>query len=366
MTMNGAQPRYFPSRPTIRVDGTVQTQLGEDLLRSLLVEESTLGLFRCEATFLNWGPRGQGEADGLLLLDGAILDFGKVFSVELGPPGAMNPVFAGRITGLEAHYPSPDLPELTVLAEDRFQDLRMERRTRTFENVKDEDVFQQVASDHGLTLQPDIDGPPYRVLAQVNQSDLAFLRERAAAIDAELWIDDRTLYVQARTRRSSGSFEFHYGTTLVQFSVMADLAHQRTAVHVCGWDVAGKKAIDERADDKAISGELRGGLSGSTVLGRALATREERIAAAVPLSKDEAKRMAEARYRDRARRFVRGTGVVAGNVHIRVGATVVLSGLGPVFDGPYYVGLARHTFDQTHGFRTTFDVERVAIAATGS
>ena len=36
-------------------------------------------------------------------------------------------MFAGRITGLEAHYPSPDLPERTVLAEDRFQDLRMDR-----------------------------------------------------------------------------------------------------------------------------------------------------------------------------------------------------------------------------------------------
>lgn len=366
MAVSGAQPRYFPARPTIRVDGTVQPRLGEELLQSLLVEESTLGLFRCEATFLNWGPRGAGQPDGLLLLDGAILDFGKVLAVELGPPGALNAVFAGRITGLEAHYPSPGLPQLTVLAEDRFQDLRMERRTRTFENVTDEDVFRQIAGEHGLTLQPDVDGPTYRVLAQVNQSDLAFLRERAAAIDAELWVDDRTLYVQARSRRSSGRIQFRYGGNLVQFSVLADLAHQRTAVHVCGWDVAGKQAIDERADEAAIGGELRGGLSGSTVLGRALAPREERIASAVPLSRDEARRMAEARYRERARRFVRGTGVVDGNIRVRVGTTVELGGLGPVFDGPYYVALARHTFDLHHGFRTTFEAERVAIAATGA
>jgi phage protein D len=363
VTANGSQPSYFPARPTIRVDGTAQPWLSEELLQSLLVEESTQGLFRCEATFVNWGPTGQSQ--GLQLFDGSIIDFGKVMSVELGPPDNLSPVFAGRITGLEAHYPADREPELTVLAEDRFQDLRMERRTRSFENITDAKVFETIAGAHGLTPQIDLDGPTHPVLTQVNQSDLAFLRERAAAIDAELWVDDRTLYAQARTRRSSGSIQFTYGPDLLEFTALADLAHQRTSVHVCGWDVKAKTSIDEKADDSAIAGELKGGLSGSTVLGRSLAPRDERIALAVPLTRDEAKRMAEARYRERARRFVKGTGVVNGNVKVRVGATVELSGLGPVFDGPYYVNLARHTFDQRYGFRTTFEVERVAIAATG-
>lgn len=366
MTATGAQPSFFSGRPTVRVDGTVQPRLGEELLQKLLIEESTQGLFRCEATFLNWGPIGQ--VDSFLLFDGATIDFGKVLAIELGPPDNLSPVFAGRITGIEGHYPANRLPELTVLAEDRFQDLRMERRTRTFENVTDKKVFETISSAHGLTPQLDLDGPPqppHRVLAQVNQSDLSFLRERAAAIDAELWVDDRTLYAQLRTRRSSGTARFIYGENLLEFSALADLAHQRTSVHVCGWDVSAKKTIDETADEKVIAGELKGGLSGSTVLGRSLAPRHERIASAVPLSRDEAKRMAEARYRERARRFVKGTGVVDGNVRVRVGTTVELAGLGPVFDGPYYVDLARHTFDEKYGFRTTFEVERVAIAAKG-
>ena len=76
-----------------------------------------------------------------------------------------------------------------MLAEDRFQDLRMVRRSRTFEDVSDRDVIEQIAGEHGLTTDVDLDGPTYRVLAQVNQSDLAFLRERARAVDAELWLD---------------------------------------------------------------------------------------------------------------------------------------------------------------------------------
>ena len=359
MSDSAPQPRFFAARPVIRVDGRIEALLGDELLQSMLVEESTQGLFRCEAAFLNWGPRNEGE--GLLLFDKPLLDFGKVFAVEFGPPDNLSSVFAGRVTGVEAHYPSDRPPELVILAEDRLQDLRMERRTRSFEDVTDKQVFEKIAAEHGLKHQLDLDGPTHRVLAQVNQSDLAFLRERAAAIDAELWVDDRTLYAQVRGRRSSGTRKFYYGQNLLEFTVIADLADQRTSVQVCGWDVGSKSAIDEKADEAAIGGELNGGRSGSMLLGRALAERRERIVAGVPLSKDEAKRMAEARFRERARRFVRGTGVVDGNVKVRVGATVELAGLGPVFDGKYYVSLCRHTFDLQHGFRTTFEVERPSI-----
>jgi phage protein D len=356
---NGATTAYYASRPTVLVGGRPQPGLGDSQLLSLLVEETTLGLFRCEARFLNWGPKD--DHTDFLFFDRQVLDFGKDFAVELGPPGASRRAFAGRITGLEAQYPPRRPPELTVLAEDRFQDLRMERRTRSFENVSDADVVRQIAGQQGLTAQVDVDGPTYRVLAQVNQSDLAFLRERVAAVDAELWVEGRTLNAQARSRRSAGTLTLTYGSNLQEFSVLGDLSHQRTAVRVSGWDVAGKQALDEEVGESAITAELNGGRSGSAVLAAALAERRERIAAAVPLSQPEARALAEARYRQRARRFLRGTGVADGEAGLRVGAGVDLQGLGPLFEGKYYVTACRHTFDEHTGFRTTFEVERPGI-----
>src|SRR5690606_381170 len=135
-------------------------------------------------------------------------------------------------------------PELTVLAEDRFQDLRMARRTRSFEDVTDEDVFRRIASDHGLT--PEIDAGAavrHKVLAQVNQSDLAFLRERARAIDAEVWVKGDTLYVASRSRRGGEEIALAYGQRLHEFSVLADLAGQRTSFSVAGWDVGAKEPV---------------------------------------------------------------------------------------------------------------------------
>lgn len=359
MTNANALTGYYASRPGIKIDGQIQTSLSDLQLQSLLVEEGVLGLFRCEADFVNWGPKD--NSVGFLFFDRKLIDFGKPLAIEFGPPGGTSPVFAGRITGIEAAYPPYRAPEMIILAEDRFQDLRMERRTRSFENVTDEDVIRQIASQHGLTPQIDVDGPNHRVLAQVNQSDLAFLRERAAAVDADLWVDNDALHVQARARRNAGSTSFTYGQNLIEFTVLADLAHQRTSVRVSGWDVSGKTAIDEEAGESLISGELDGKRSGSSVLAQALSQRKERIATSMPLSSAEAQKIAAAHYRNRARGFLRGSGVVDGNAKLRVGSKVDLKGLGPFFDGRYAVTLARHTFTLSDGYRTTFEVERPGI-----
>ena len=84
-----------------------------------------------------------------------------------------------------------------MLLEDRFQDMRMTQRTRTFEDVSDSDVMNRIAQRLWLAGQHRRrTGPTYKVLAQVNQSDLAFLRDRARSIDAEIWMDDRQALLQ--------------------------------------------------------------------------------------------------------------------------------------------------------------------------
>jgi phage protein D len=355
--MNGNGTVRYASHPVISIDGEVKAGLGDNLLISLLVEESKAGFYRCEARFTNWNPMA---SQPYPLFDRHMIDFGKTFAVRLGPPDTARQVFNGRITAMEGLYPANGSAELTLLAEDRFQDLRMERRTRTFEDVSDGDVVQTIASQHGLTAQVDVDGPTYRVLTQLNQSDLAFLRERAMAVDAQVWVEDRTLHFQARTQRDGSEVSLMYGGNLYDFSVLADLAHQRTSIRVSGWDIVGKRAIDEEATASVISGELGQDRSGSTILAQALAERHERVVTDVPLSTDEARHLAESRYRERARRFLTGRGLADGTPEIQVGSTVDISGVGPLFAGRYTVILARHTFDE-RGYRTMFEVERPGI-----
>lgn len=343
------------ARPSFRVDGQDQGTLANGLL-DLSIVETTQGLFRCEARFGNWGPV-DGKT-GFLYFDRRTLEFGKSFEVRLGG----DTLFDGRIMGLEARFAESSPPELTVLAEDRFQDLRMTRRTVTYADVSDADVFRQLASQHGLTADVDVSGPTHKVLAQVNQSDLAFLRERCRGLDAELWMEGRTLHVKTRSGRSGGQpLKLGMGHELREFTVLADLAGQRSSVTVSGWDVQGKQEVKHEAGDSVLSGELGNDESGASLLSSKLAERKEAVVHTVPLSSQEAQARAEAYFKLVARRFVVGRGVTETDAKLRVGAKVDLSGLGPLFSGTYYVSEARHLFDGVKGLRTEFVAERPGL-----
>ena len=351
---------YYASRPVVKVDGSEEARVADELL-ALHVEETVEGLARCELRVSNWGLK-----DGVttfLFFDRATLDFGSELSVTLGPPGKSGEVFKGKITGIEGVYPLGRPPEIAILAEDRLQDLRMTRRTRSFESVSDGDVVNQIASGHGMSAQVDHDGPTWGVLTQVNQSDLAFLRERARAADALMWVEDDAIHFVARERAERETVEMTYGRELREMTVLADLAHQRTKVCVGGWDVSSKEGVTGEAEAGAMGSELGGLTGGAAILSQALGDRVDHVAHLVAFSQAEATALAEARYRDAARRFVSGVAQAEGDGRVRAGSRVALDGLGALFDGEYAVVEVRHTFDGELGYRTHMQVERPGIAS---
>lgn len=357
MATNGASA-VISARPLISVAGRDSSSLSEGLI-SLAVVEQSQGLYRCEATFGNWGTAG-GSLD-FLYFDRRLLDFGKEFAVKLGAGTSAPAIFTGRITGLEGSFPEGRGPQITVLAEDRFQDLRMTRRTRSFAQVSDADVIRQIAADHGLRADVTLSGPTHAVLAQVNQSDLAFLRDCVRAIDAEIWMERDTLFARAHSGRTTSPLTLRYNADLREFSVLADLAHQRTGVTVSGWDVAGKRQIKAEATDAAIRAELSNDLSGAQILGDALGGRKEALVHTVPLTAQEAESAANAYFCMTARRFLTGRGTANPDARLRVGASVDLRDLGPLFSGTYYLSAVQHLFDDARGLRTEFVAERPGL-----
>jgi hypothetical protein len=342
------------SRPKVFVGGEEKPALTAGLI-SLLISENTSGLFRCEAKFGNWGTIN--NTTDYLYFDRRTLDFGKDFQLKLDD----KKLFEGKIMGLEANYPEGQAPQICVLAEDRFQDLRMTRRTRTFADITDSDVINQIANDHGLSPSVNVNGPSYKVLAQVNQSDLAFLRERARAIDAELWMDGSTLNAKTHSDRNGGSLQLSRGNKLREFRVLADLALQRTSVSVNGWDVSSKSGLQFEATESAISNELNGDSSGASILQSALGQRKEALVHTVPLNSQEAQAVAESFFKLNARRFLVGRGVAQTEAGLRVGAKVDLQNLGPLFSGKYYLTEVTHVFDGMKGLRTEFRAERPGL-----
>ena len=123
-------PQIYPARPKFFIEGTSKPELS-DGLQSMSVEENAAGLYHCEATFTNWGPKD--GSVGFLYFDRQVLEFGKKLRIEAGGGVGAGQIFEGRVTAIEGRFLRERPHEMLVLAEDRLQELRMTRRTRTFE-----------------------------------------------------------------------------------------------------------------------------------------------------------------------------------------------------------------------------------------
>lgn len=343
----------YCQRPTVLIDGQAPPGLSFGLL-SLKVTHALNGPSRCEARVANWGVAG-GQA-GYLYFDEQVLDFGKGVRIEQ----AGRTIFSGAIMALEADYPEGRAPELVVHAEDRTEGLRTPR-TRTFHDFTDGDVIRQIANDHGLAVASNLDGPRHPILAQIDQSDLAFLRGRARLAGAELWLEGDTLHVQTLLPTSAGTLSLTFGNELRRFNVTADLANQPTQVVVGGWEVEGKTELRGQADDTLLQGELGSDRSAASIVQRAFGERPFVHTGRVPLTLEEAKAEASAEFIRRSRRFVIGHGTTSSGVIPQVGQWMKVDRLGPLFSGRYFVTDTTILFDPAAGLRTEFRVERPGL-----
>ena len=351
MSANVARLPSRPARPTIEVGGRPNETLEAALLAYALTE-SLDGMAHAEMRFGNWGGP---DEPGFQYFDRRTLDFATEIVVKLRDAV----LFRGRISALSGHFPAGGAPEISVLAEDRLQDLRMLRRTRTFEQASLADVVSRVASDHGLQADAQGSGPTYAVLAQVNQSDLAFLNDLARREGAQVWSEDSKLVL--RKGRERADVELAWAGTLREFDVAADISGQRTKVTASGWSVAQKQAVTSEAQKAAVQAELGNDEAGEDILTAKFGERPERIVHYTPANEDEARSQAEASYRYMARNFVTGRGVCETDPLIRCGAKVTLSGLGPLFDGAYRLRTVTHLFDAAEGSRSEFTCDRPGL-----
>lgn len=340
-----------PARPTLEIGGERRNTL-ESALLSMELAAAVDSIAQAELSFGNWGGA---EGSGFQHFDRKILDFGKDLVVKLGD----EILFEGRIAAIVADFPDGGPPTIGVLAEDRLQDLRMTRRSRSFVDKSLGDIVRQIAGDHGLTADVSLSGPTTKLVAQVNQSDLALLQDLARREDAQIWVEGKKL--RAAATRPTDKVELRWAGSLREFHVEADLAHQRTALVASGWDVTSKAAATHRAEDSAISSEVGSLDGGAKILARAFAERVDTIAHGVARDSQEAKAIAEAGFRQFARRFVSGRGVAETRPGLRVGGTLALSGLGKLFDGDYRATGITHMFDLKEGQRTVFACERPGL-----
>src|SRR2546423_1830833 len=347
--------------PVFEVEEQVKGELARDLLR-LEVAETTAGLKTLTARFKALGPIPGAADEGQLYLDGAILDFGKKLDVSIGPGPDARTIFEGYISGLEAIFREGKEPEGVVFAEGKLMSLRMTRRMKTYKQMSDADIAQAVASEHGLQAQADADGPTYDVVQQWNMSDLAFLRERARMIQAEIWFGDSALNFKTRDKRTATELTLVQGNHILELQARADLAHQRTKVKVSGFDASQRDTVDEEAGSDAIQSEVSGGRTGPAVLEQAFREPASLRVPEPPPAAAVARRTARSDLLRFPPSFATAPSLTSGSPDMVVGSKLTFEPAGKPFDGAgYYATSVKHTYDLKDGHRTHFVAERATI-----
>ena len=343
----------YRARPTIRIDTQADVKASELLVGMELLEQEG-GLSSMELRFTNIASDTQGGAS-FAFEDDATLRFGAQISVYVGDEESPQEVFQGIITGIEAIFPQDSAPELMVLAEDRFQQARMARRTVVHADVSLADLGRQLADR--LSLTPVITGLTDTIgtWVQLNESDLAFLRRVLARYDSDIQIVGEELHLSPRSEVQRGRITLDLNSQLRQARVLADLAHQVTDVTVTGWNTDQGQRISGRSQGANL---LPGrGQTGRDILRSALGDRPHHISHLAVNTTTEAQAIADAAFDDRARRFVCLEGTAEGNPALRVGTEVSVTGLGDRFDNSYYVVQACHRYDLQRGYETEFRAE---------
>ncbi len=354
-----SQFALYTARPTVRINGAEQERITALLLGMEMAERED-GLSHLELRLSNVASDRRGGAD-FAFEDEQTCKLGDRLGVYAGDEAGPQEIFLGFITGLEAGFYDDASPTLTLLAEDKLQQARLKRRTKTHDNLTLAGLASDIAGDLGLTPQVTGFSSQIGTHVQLNESDLAFLRRLLARYDGDVQVVGDELHVAPRSDVRRGQVELRLHSQLRRATVLADLAHQVNEVTVTGWDAAQGARITGRS-----TGAHQGpgqGRTGSELLESTLGRRAHQIAHLAVTDDSEAQALADAAFDERQRRFVTVCGTAEGNPAVRVGTHVKLEGLSPRFNNTYYVTRCLHRFDLERGYETDFQAESAFLGS---
>jgi phage protein D len=271
----------------------------------------------------------------------------------------MTTLFRGEITGLEPRFSSDAAPTLTVRGYDRRHRLMSRRKTRAFLKVRDSEIAEQIAADWSLT--PDVTDTRVTLdyVMQHNQSDFAFLGERARRIGYELVVEDTTLSFRPRKSDGGPVVTLRRDVELLDFEARLTTMGQVEEVSVQGWSPRDKAEVVARSavgDERQMGGSASGPATTRRAFGGTGASTVE-----LPvLSRAEADQLARSWFSEMALTYIEGHGLCIGEPKLRAGVLVAIEDVGRRFSGSYYVTSTEHSYRPGTGYRTAVGVRRNA------
>jgi phage protein D len=328
----------MPDMPhcSVGINGRLLSQAALADIRSISVSDdlAVASMFTIELS--NWDER----ALRLTWSDDPLLALGGEVDIRLGYAGQLQRVILGEITGLEPAFQSDSLPTLTVRGYDHRHRLMRGRKTRSFTKTKDSSIARLIAGAAGLEACVTDTKISLEYVLQRNQTDMAFLQERARRIGYEAFVRDKQLFFRPPPIDGAEVTTLSLDSDIVELYPRLSAVAQVSEVEVRGWDVKQK----QRFVAQAAAG----------------AETQMRETDRPPFDKAEAAAMATGRLNQIALGYISAEGRCFGRADLRAGTLVMIVGAGKTFSGRYYLTSVSHSYDPNDGFFTEFTCRRNA------
>jgi hypothetical protein len=289
-------------------------------------------------------------------------------------------IYKGQVIGLEPIYAGKGKTRVTIRAMNKFHDLLRKKKSITYQDKTDKQILQQVVGNSGLTLEFKHDNPPdaYKVVYQHNQTDMEFLRTRAARLGCHVWCVDKTVYVKQPDLQSGPIAtvkleESGQDTSILEFTPRVGSAHVVKKVTVKGWNPETKELITGEATAQSSKLGSQNAVGGAGPLGG-----EESFTVDHPIwSALEAKVIATAKLQEISLSYMTGEATIKGDAKMDIGKVIEIHANSDPdaepsddpFNGKYYImGLTHRQVQQsstssTEGYTTILRLARDAQKA---
>jgi len=336
--------------PLLSIEGKeAPPALMEDLLQLTVEENLHLpGVF----TLIFRNAAASGRENDEMWQHESLFEIGKTVKIGFESSATAAPEFeeqyegdvlTGEITAIETHFTAGSQAPVIIRGYDASHRMHRGRFNRSFQNMTDSDIVEKIAAEVGIQTQTiDSSGAPHDYVFQQNQTNMAFLRSRAARNGFELFIKDGKL--NFRKPKADNELELTWLKDLSSFQARISSAEQVSAVEVRGWDYTKKTAFiaNKNSDQVITETEFGKGKKSST----AFESKPTMVVVDQPVfTQKEADTIAQALFDELSGEFVQADAKAEGNPKIRPGQIVKLTKMGK-YSGQYYVTEARHLFTE--------------------
>lgn len=269
---------------------------------------------------------------------------GKNIVIRIGRDGQNEQAFKGIITRHAIKVGENGNGELIIECRDESMRMTMGRHSRYFENVKDNQVFDDLIGRYpGLTSDPEETRLTHKELVQHHLSDWDFILLRAEANGMLVNVSDGTVKIAKPNTSAEPVLQVTYGSSVLEFEASMEARYQWKNVEATSWDYSNQQLF--KADTSSASFAEHGNLSG------------EDLAETVNLDKflmHHSGHLLEQELQDwvdglmlRSRLSkLRGRAKFSGFAGIRPGDMVKLEGVGERFKGKAWVTAVRQELGQ--------------------